>query len=236
MKVLLIDDEEPARIELRRLLSVHVEVTVVGDAADVDAALALTLEHRPDLVFLDIKLAGENGFDYVGRLPEPGPRIVFVTAHDRYALRGFECNALDYLLKPVHPDRLAETLRRARLQEVGQRLSATEEDAIFVRAGSVARLVPWREILTITASGNYTQLRLGGGHPLVVLRPLKEWLTLAPSGFFVQVHRSTLVQQAAIREWRPCGEKKSELFLRDGSAVPVGRDYATAVRRALSLV
>lgn len=234
MKVLLVDDEQPARIELRRLLAVHPDVEVVGEAAAVASALALTAAHRPDVVFLDIKLAGESGFDYAAGVPDPGPRIVFVTAHDRYALRGFECNALDYLLKPVHPVRLAETLRRARQNETRQRPPATESDTIFVRAGSVARFLPWRDILAVTANGNYTRLRLSDGGNLVVLRPLKEWLALAPEGFFVQAHRSVLVQRAAIRELRQSGEKKSEILLDDGARLPVGRDYAATVRQAFS--
>lgn len=236
MKVLVVDDEAPARMELRRLLSVFPEVAVVGEAADVQTALALTADLRPDVVFLDIHLAGESGFDYAGRVPEPGPRIVFATAYDRYALRAFECNALDYLLKPVDPTRLTEALRRVRTRETVIRRTAGEDDAVFVKAGAVASLVPWRDIQSITANGNYTRLRIAGGGDVIVLRPLKEWLTLAPPGMFLQVHRSVLVRRAAIRELRQTGEKKHELLLHGGLSVPVGRGCAADVRAALSRV
>lgn len=232
MKALIVDDEQPARIELRRLLSLHPDVEVAGEAADVGSALSLTAALRPDVVFLDVHLAGESGFDYAGRVPAPVPRIVFVTAYDRYALRGFECNALDYLLKPVHPARLAETLRRVRASET-VRQPAGEDDAVFIKAASVARFVPWRDVRHVTASGNYTRVRLADGSDLIVLRPLKEWLALAPAALFIQVHRSALVQRAAIREIRPAGEKKRELLLHDGTVLPLGREYAAALRETL---
>ena len=233
MKALIVDDEAPARVEMRALLSQHPDVQVVAEAARVDGALALTVEFQPDVVFLDIQLVGETGFDYVGLLPEPAPHLVFVTAYDRYAVRGFECNALDYLLKPVHPSRLAETLHRARTRDV-KRQPAREDDAVFIKAGSVARFIPWREIQRITTSGNYTRAHLTNGTELIVLRPLKEWLDLAPDGLFLQAHRTALVRRSAIREIVRTGEKKHELRLADGAVVPVGRDYLSALKEALS--
>ncbi len=233
MKALIVDDERPARLEMRRLLGEHADVEVVGEAARVDEALALTGELRPDVVFLDIQMVGETGFDYVGRLPEKGPQIVFVTAYDRYAVRGFECNALDYLLKPVHPQRLAETLRRVRLREVECK-PANEDDTVFIRAGAVVRFVPWREIRRVLTSGNYTHVHLADGSELIVLRTLKEWLTLAPEGMFLQTHRSAMVQRTAIRGIVRTGEKKHDLRLADGAVVPVGREYLAALKAALS--
>jgi len=233
MKVLIVDDEAPARLELRRLLSLHPEVTLAEEAANLSDALAQTARHRPDLVFLDIHLRHENGFDYLARLPQPppAPRIVFVTAHDRYAIRAFECNALDYLLKPVHPERLAESLRR--LPPPPPSRPATGEDPVFVKAGSTARFIPWNEIHAIRASGNYTRLLLADGTRLIVLRPLREWLHLAPEGHFLQSHRSALVQRRAILEIRTLGEKKRRLLLPHGREIPVGREYAAALRQAL---
>src|SRR5688572_23628454 len=110
MRCLIVDDEAPARLEMRRLLSAHPGVEVVGEAGDVRTALELHSRLRPELIFLDIQLRGETGFDFVAAMGEGEARIVFVTAYDQHALRGFECNALDYLLKPVHPERLKSTL------------------------------------------------------------------------------------------------------------------------------
>lgn len=229
MKTLLVDDEAPARMEMRKLLSLHPEVHVVGEAADVETALQLTESESPDLVFLDIQLAGESGFDYVARVPDSGPRIVFVTAYDRYAVRAFECNALDYLLKPVHPDRLAETLRRSRASSP-DRPAAAENDAILIKSGPTARLVPWKLIQCIISDGNYTRVVLADGAELSVLRPLKEWLPLTPTDHFLQVHRGALVRREAVREIHRLGEKKLEIRLAGNIRVAVGRDYAAAVR------
>lgn len=229
MKVLVVDDEALARIELQRLLTEHPDVEVVGEAADVDAALALTVRFSPDVVFLDIQLAGESGFDYVGRLPEYGPHIVFVTAYDRYAVRGFECNALDYLLKPVHPERLAEAIRRARLREV-ERRPPNEDDMVFIKAGAIARFVPWKEVQCVTSDGNYSRVHLVDGTELIVLRALKSWLALAPEGMFLQVHRTTLVRVGAIFEMRQAGQKKHEIILHGGAVVRVGREFVTTLR------
>lgn len=231
MRALIIDDETPARLEMRAILGQHPEVEVVGEAARVDEALALTAALRPDIVFLDIQLVGETGFDYVGLLPEPAPHIVFVTAYDRYAVRGFECNALDYLLKPVHPARLAETLRRT---GTIKREPARQDDVVFIKTGSIARFVPWREIQCITTSGNYTQAHLADGSDLIVLRPLKEWLELAPDGLFLQTHRTAMVLRTAMREIIRTGERKHELRLADGTVVPIGRDYLVTLREAIS--
>ncbi|HWL54397.1 MAG TPA: LytTR family DNA-binding domain-containing protein [Chthoniobacteraceae bacterium] len=226
MKTLIVDDEAPARLELRRLLSVHPGVDLVGEAASVGAALEQTALHRPELVFLDVHLRGESGFDYVARLPEGGatPRVIFLTAHDRYALRAFECNALDYLLKPVHPDRLASSLKRLASPALPS-APVTEDDVVFVKAGSAARFIPWRDIHAITADGNYTHLHLCGGDRLIVLRPLKQWLPLAPADRFLRVHRSTIVQRRAVAELRTTGEKKRVLILTCGREMPVGREY-----------
>jgi two-component system, LytTR family, response regulator len=233
MRALIVDDETLARVEMRQLLGEHVEVEVVGEAARVGDALELTGHLRPDVVFLDIQLVGETGFDYVGLLPdEGGPHIVFVTAFDRYAIRGFECNALDYLLKPVNSKRLAETLRRVHKHEA-LRQPAGEDDAVFIKAGSVARFVPWRQIVRVTTNGNYTRVHLVDGSELVVLRTLKEWLTLIPEGMYLQTHRSTMVRRTAVREIIRVGEKRHEVQLDDGSRVPVGREFLTALREAL---
>lgn len=224
MRCLIIDDEKPARVEVRRLLSVHPEIDVVGEASNVEDALAIWRSSKPDVIFLDIQLRGETGFDFLGRVEEPVPRIVFVTAHDRYAIRAFECNALDYLLKPVHPDRLAETLRRLRSAPLAPP-RALPEDAVLVKMNSTARFVPWCEIQSVESEGNYTRLFLADGSSPLILRPLKEWEELAPAGHFLQVHRSALVFGKAILEIRSTSEGRREVVMNDGRVIPVGRAF-----------
>ena len=108
LRTLLVDDSRLARGELRTLLAAHAEVDVVGEADDVEAAVAAVAGLQPDLLLLDIQLPGGSGFDVLERLPR-APHVVFCTAYDQHAVRAFEANALDYLLKPVEPERLAQT-------------------------------------------------------------------------------------------------------------------------------
>lgn len=237
MRCLILDDEAPARRELTRLLAAHPDVEVAGAAADVEAALALTARLRPDAVFLDIRLRGETGFDYAGRLPAdvPAPRIVFITAWDRHAVRAFECNALDYLLKPVHPARLAAALDRIRRHITP--LPAADlrpDDRTLLRIGSTARLVAWRDIIRVISEGNYSRVFTKTAPPALVLRTLKEWTALAPPGFFLQAHRTTLVQRDCVREVRPAAvPNRHELELIDGSVVSISRPQWPAIRDAL---
>lgn len=224
MRCLIVDDEEPARAQMRRLLSGQDGVEIVGAVGTVREALAAAAKNRPDVVFLDVKLRGETGFDFVGLAPEPLPHLVFVTAYDRYAVRGFECNALDYLLKPVWPERLAETLRRIR-KHVPLRRRPTADDAVFLKAGSTARFVPWRDVRMIFSAGNYSRVFLPGDASFLVLRPLKEWIDLAPAGLLARIHRTLLLQPAAIREVRLDAAGRREVVLDNGRRLPVGRSY-----------
>lgn len=231
MRCLLIDDEAPARHELRQLLSVHLDVEIVGEAANVADALALAARHRPDLVLLDIQLRGESGFDFVAALPDDHPhRIVFVTAYDEHAVRAFECNALDYLLKPVLPARLAATLRRA---QPARLLPARADDSVFVKDGSLARFVRWTEIVHIESEGNYTRVHLDDASAPLMLRPLKEWLDLSPPALFVQIHRTLLVRRSAIHGIRQVSEDRRLLVLANHRELPIGRSYWPAVRALL---
>jgi len=227
MRCLIVDDEKPAREVMQQMLSCYPGVAVVGEAADVARALELTAQHRPDIVFLDIQLRGETGFDYVTGMRECPPYVVFVTAYDEFAIRGFECNALDYLLKPVSVERLAETFRRLQERRPGP---APTHDLVFLKGASTGRFVSWSEISHILSDGNYSRVSLDEGTELVVLRPLKDWLTMAPEGFFLQIHRSTLVHRGAIRELRSSVLGRREILLRSGLALPVGRAYWSGLK------
>ena len=223
-RCLIIDDEALALSEMRRLLSVHPDIKIVGEAKSVESALEAFRRTKPDAVFLDIQLRGETGFDFLGCLDEPHPRVVFVTAHDQHAIRAFECNALDYLLKPVNPERLAETLQRIRMQPRTPP-PAGPDDCVLVKINSTMRFVPWRDILSIKSEGNYTRLFLAGGGTSLILRTLKAWERAAPAGQFIQAHRSMMVRREAIREIRPATGGGHLLVTSDGKEIPVGRAY-----------
>jgi two-component system LytT family response regulator len=232
IRVVVIDDEEPARLELIQLLAAFPEVQVVGDAEDVDSALVLTEAVKPDLVMLDIKLAGESGFDYVARLRPPAPHVVFVTAYDSHAVKAFECDALDYLLKPIRPERLSEVIRRFH-ERRHRSLAPKNGKFILLKTPTAPRLVAWDTVQYFQSSGNYTQVYLNDGAVCTMLRPLKEWIALMPADSFLQVHRRIAVRREAIREIRSSGDRKFELLMELGEVLPVGRTFLPEIRHAL---
>lgn len=205
---IIVDDERLARRELKQLLEEgHGErLEVVGEAATVQEAVTLARLHDPDIVFLDIHLAGESGFDLLPLLDRT-VTVVFVTAFDRYAIRAFEANALDYLLKPVAPQRLAATL--ARLSEPVEAETAaaqalTREDWLFLRLNEHMAFLRVREIVAILAAGDGSVLHLADGRQAQVRKPLREWLDRLPEQNFIRIHRSTIVNLEfveRVEEW-----------------------------------
>jgi len=233
MTVLILDDEANCRRDLSQLIEAYQDVEIIGEAPDVARALELTREHRPDVAFLDVRLRGETAFDYVGQLAGHEPRLVFVTAYDEYAVRGFECNALDYLMKPVLPERLAATLERIRRHEQAERREARGSDSVFLRFGDTARLVPWTEINRLETSGNYTRVVMDDGSNPLVLRPIREWLKLVPAGQFIQVHRNAIIRLEAIRALKFLERSRHEVVLADGTALAVSRGQWPHLKAAI---
>lgn len=200
---LLIDDEPLARLELRRLLKAHPAVAVAGEAGTLAEARARLQQSDYDLVFLDIQLRGGNAFDLVAEI-RPEARVIFVTAYDRYAVRAFEVNALDYLLKPVAAPRLAAALERAAARAAPvptapPPLRLAREDRVLVKVGASLRFIELAAIGAIRSCENYTELLLVNGEKPLVLRSLKAWEDLLPEDSFVRVHRQTLVNLAHVR-------------------------------------
>ena len=194
---LLIDDEPPARAVMRALLASHPGVSIVGEAGTMRAARELLAKPGYSLVFLDIQLRGGSGFELVP-LVRPGAAVVFVTAHDDHALRAFEVNALDYLLKPVKPERLAACLARVgmvRPVEAGalpsKRMLA--DDTIYVRTDDGARFLPLATISALLSCENYCEVHLAGGEKLMVRQTLKAWEDALPAPPFARAHRQAIV-------------------------------------------
>lgn len=226
LRALLIDDEPPARAILRALLLAHPTIAIVGEAGRIADARARLAHDDYDLVFLDIQLRGGSGFDLVPDV-RPAARIIFVTAHDEHAVRAFAVNALDYLLKPVEPARLAESIRRS----VGQPPAAVDDsrwrsrawrtdDSILVRLEGGTRLLALAEIATITSNENYCDLELGNGERLFVRHTLKAWEEALPSPPFVRVHRQSVINLARLVRVEDDGSPAPLLHLR-GAREPV---------------
>jgi two-component system LytT family response regulator len=181
MKALLIDDERLARTELRRLLEKHPDIEIAGEARNAEEAIEQVGRLEPELLFLDIQMPGCNGFELLEKL-ERAPMVIFTTAYDEYALKAFEVNALDYLLKPVAPDRLAAAL--AKISAAKPRPAVGGDQQIFVKDGERCWFVALKDIVLLESEGNYTRLFFGANRPLVLrsLNYLEE--RLDPALFF----------------------------------------------------
>ncbi len=206
LRTLLVDDEPPARDLLRRLLASHAaQVEIVGEARSVADAVAKCATLRPELVFLDVQMPREDGFALLPRLAAPLPAVIFVTAYDEFAVRAFEVNALDYLLKPVAAERLARSLARLRKTPAPEVPAAPSpalatSDSILLRSDRGARLTAVTAITHIEAEENYSRVHLADAPPVLVRRTMGEWETILPRDLFVRVERSLLVNRTAVRE------------------------------------
>jgi two-component system LytT family response regulator len=234
MKALIIDDEPPARRELRRLLSDFAWVEVVGEAGNVDQAAEMVASLAPELLFLDIQMPGGTGFDLLARL-EDLPQVIFTTAYDEHAVRAFEVDALDYLLKPIDPARLAEALGRVKSAQAAR---APQPDAvleqIFVRDGGRCWFVPLREVRLLSSEGNYIRLSWGKSQPLLgrALAALEQ--RLDPNRFF-RANRRQIINLDFIESVELGVNGRLHAQLRDGPEVEISRRQARLFKTKMSI-
>jgi two-component system LytT family response regulator len=228
MKAILVDDEPLARYELRRLLRAHPEVEIVGEAEDGEQTLRLLATVTPDVLFLDIQMPGLSGFDLLDHLGGNVPEVIFTTAYEQHALRAFEVNALDYLLKPIAPDRLAVALRR-----LGLRRPLAPVSQIFVRDGDRCWIVPLADIYLLESEGNYTRLYFGADRPLLrrSLNALER--QLAPQTFF-RANRRQMLNLLAIAKTQLTETGRLVVTLQAGPRVELSRRQSELLRTKLS--
>jgi len=194
-KALLVDDEELARQDLKDVLSEFEQVKVVAEAENIEQARAQLKKYKPDVVFLDIQLPGENGFDLLENIPK-NTHLIFVTAFDQYAIRAFEVNAQDYLLKPVSRERLTNALHRLETdteqsQTSIRKLSA--DDSIFLRKNEGYTFLKISKILCIEARDDYSEIFMENDEKNLVHKSMKEWENRLPEQSFCRIHRSTII-------------------------------------------
>ncbi len=234
MKTLIVDDEPPARRELRRLLADFAWIEVIGEAANVAQAAALIDAQMPELLLLDIQMPGGTGFDLLARL-ENMPKVIFTTAHDEHAVRAFEVNALDYLLKPIDPARLAAALSRVRNADAARpaRPDAVLEQ-LFVRDGPRCWFVPLREVKLLTAEGNYVRLSWGKTQPLLgrALATLEE--RLDPNRFF-RANRRQIINLDFIENVVLGVNGRLHVQLRDGPEIDISRRQAQLFKTQMGI-
>lgn len=199
LRAIIVDDEPPARRALLDLLEQHRHVSVIGEANCLSSAIELCRDLRPNLVFLDIHLGTESGFSLLPKL-DPIPAVIFVTAYEEFAVRAFEVNAVDYLLKPVLPERLAHALERiVHTPQSAYAEKLLESDMIYLQSTGGLRMVFLTEIGGIEADQNYSIVRLKDGPSMMIRRGMSDWEKLLPKQLFFRPHRSLIVNVHAVR-------------------------------------
>jgi len=240
MKAIIIDDERLARQELKKLLAAHPEIEVAGEAGNAQEAVESIKQLKPDVIFLDIQMPGKNGFELLEDISGV-PEIVFVSAYDDYAIRAFEVNALDYLLKPVQISRLAETVKKILNKEVSEKpesKSATQvlndHDQVFVKDGEKCWFVKLSNIRLFESEGNYVRILFDTNRPLI-LRSLNNLDERLNNKTFFRASRKHIINLKwveTIENWFNGGLM---VKLKGGEQVEISRRQAAKLRELMSL-
>ncbi|MES2881184.1 MAG: response regulator [Bacteroidota bacterium] len=244
MRAILIDDERLARVSLRALLAEFPEIEIVDEASNAEEGLQKIENLNPDLIFLDIQMPGKTGFDLLSEL-DHAPQVIFTTAHDEYALKAFEVNALDYLLKPVEPRRLAdalEKLKKAGINGHAEKAQATgennsmlgENDQVFVKDGERCWFVKLAEVRLFESVGNYAKVFFAGNKPLILksLNALEERLD---EKVFFRANRKHIVNLRMIDKIEPYFNGGLLLELKGGEKIEVSRRQTVKFKEMMSL-
>ena len=242
MRVLIVDDEEPARLRLRQMLAVHPDLEIAGEAETGIQAMELSSRLKPDLILLDIQMPVCSGIDVAASLPEPRPHIIFCTAYEQHAVDAFELNAVDYLLKPISRARLAQALERVRSLSAGSRATALDR-AMRTRRSGPARflarkgahyvVVDEAHVLFFAAENSLTKL---------VAEEVQYWMDptlneleqrLDPMRFF-RISRASLINLCAVSEVYPMPGGSGEVLLKSGQRLNVSRRRFRALLQSLT--
>lgn len=233
-KTLIVDDERLARKEMRRLLAEFDEISVVGEAENLREAVEIIEKEKPQIVFLDIQLSNENGFELLEKT-EQNFNLIFVTAFDAYAIRAFEVNALDYLLKPVNPDRLAKAIERLKKEKTDEKSEIRPlefDDRIFLELGTRSIFLKVNEISHINSAGDYSEIFTISGKKHLIEKPLREWETRLPEKHFLRIHRQTIINLEEIEEIETWFNRTFQVRLKNfRQKLAVSRRYAVKLKQ-----
>ncbi|HVV02589.1 MAG TPA: response regulator [Puia sp.] len=243
IRAIIIDDERLARNELKKLLMDFPEIEVIAEAANASEGVEKIDSLNPDLIFLDIQMPGKTGFDMLSEL-ERTPNVIFTTAYDEYALKAFEVNALDYLLKPVEPKRLADALQKLQLEEDKEPISdhpisvnrsiLGEHDQVFVKDGERCWFVKLSDIRLFESVGNYAKVYFGANKPLILksLNALEERLD---EKVFFRANRKHIVNLRLIEKIEPYFNGGLLLEMKGGEKIEVSRRQTVKFKEMMSL-
>jgi two-component system, LytTR family, response regulator len=236
LKALIIDDERLARRELRTMLAGSQGISVIGEADGVPSAIKAIKELDPDVLFLDIQMPGQSGFDLLDKI-EIDAEVVFVTAYDEFALRAFEVNALDYLLKPVTPDRLEAALDRLRHSDTVVPASTKKlayDDCLFLSFNTQTVFLKVNTIVSVRAAGDYTEVTINDGRRGLTPKSMKEWDSRLPGQQFARIHRSTIINVQCVSHLEEWFNQSYRVYL-EGVEGPfiLSRRYAAKLKEQL---
>jgi two-component system LytT family response regulator len=244
MRTIIVDDERLARKELINLLSAYHEIEIIEECANALQAKEAILKHQPELVFLDIQMPGKSGFDLLNEL-EKTPKIIFVTAYDEYAIKAFEVNALDYLLKPVSPERLNEAIQKAiknhqpllqndSSEKISQKNKLGENDQIFIKDGEKCWFVSLKDIRLFESEGNYVRVYFNEFKPLILksLNSLEERLD---NKIFFRANRKFIINLKWVSNMENWFNNGLQAQLKSGEKIEISRRQAAKFKDIMSL-
>lgn len=237
MKAIIIDDERLARQELKSLLAAHKDVEVIAECSDALQAKEKINELKPDLIFCDIQMPGKSGLELAEEISATID-VVFVTAHDEHAIKAFELNAFDYLLKPVQAERLAETIKKLSVKETASRLDnntpLTDKDMVFIKDGEKCWFVRLSDIRLFESEGNYVRVYFDTFRPLI-LRSLNSLETRLNEKQFFRASRKHIVNLSYIGSVETWFNGGLNVKLKDGKEVEISRRQAVKLKDMMSL-
>lgn len=244
-KTVIIDDERLAREELKSVLSEFTEVEVIAEAQNGDEGIEIIKKMKPDLIFLDVNMPGMTGFEMLKKLEEI-PHVIFVTAYDEYALKAFEVKALDYILKPVDPDRLSDAISKLKEKDdlefesssaaksTRKERPLTIKDKVFIKDGEKCYFVSLSDIRMLESDGNYVKVYFGKSRPLI-LRSLNSFEERLDPEYFFRANRKFIINLEwveTIENWFNGG---LQVELKGGEKVDISRRQAIRFKEMLSL-
>ena len=244
VRTIIIDDERLARNELRKLLQEFSEIEVIDEAANADEGLEKIEQHSPDLIFLDIQMPGKTGFELLEQI-DRAPRVIFTTAYDEYALKAFEVNALDYLLKPIEPKRLSDAIQKLYNEESRETITSngsllprtgllTENDQVFVKDGERCWFVKLNEIRLFESVGNYAKVFFANNKPLI-LKSLNALEDRLDDKVFFRANRKHIINMRWIEKIEPYFNGGLLLELKGGEKIEVSRRQTVKFKEMMSL-
>lgn len=235
-KSIIVDDEELAREDLKVLLNDFREIEVIGESETVEETKKLIENLNPDLIFLDIQMPGKSGFDLLEEI-QTNARIIFVTAFDEYAIRAFEVNARDYLLKPVNKERLAQAIEKLKSDQEAQDVLQSKldfGDNIFLMVNNHFQFVKIGSIIKIISAGNYTEIHTSSKLKGLVLKSLKDWEARLPRNYFVRIHRNAIINLEFVDHVEGWFNYSYKIFLKEiDDPLVMSRRYAARLKERM---